>query len=162
MRGTTRHGAARRGRAAVAAWALAGAIGCADGATEPVQGQREAERRWAGGIGAAPAYEMRQQRLCFCLHVDTVRLTVTGGRITAAINERTGVALPAEERQWYRSVEQLFAELDAVPAAGGRIRQVAFHPTDGYPVQLAIDPIPMAADDEVDWRSQDVRRVSLP
>jgi hypothetical protein len=47
-----------------------------------------------------------------------------------------------------------------VRRVGGR--EVTFHPTEGYPVQLAVDPIPMAADDEVDWRSRDVRRVSVP
>ncbi len=162
MRQGGRRVGARWRHGAVGAWALAGAIACAEGATEPVDGQREAERRWKAGIGAATAYEMRQQRLCYCLRTDTVRLTVAGGRITAAVNERTGVPLPEEERQWYRSVEQLFAELEAVPAAGGRIREVTFHPTEGYPVQLSVDPIPMAADDEVDWRSRDVRRVSVP
>jgi hypothetical protein len=55
-------------------------------------------------------------------------------------------------------VEQLFATLDAVPAAGGRIRQVQFHPTEGYPTQLAVDPIPMAVDDEVDYRTVQVQR----
>lgn len=144
--------------AGVAALVGLGIAGCGAPSTEPVVERRDAERRWAAGIGAASQYVMRQQRLCFCLHVDTVRLTVAGGRITAAVNERTGAALSTEERSSYRSVEQLFATLDAVPAAGGRIQRVQFHPTEGYPTQLAVDPIPMAADDETDWRTVQVQR----
>lgn len=142
----------------VAAMAMLAAAGCGEATTEPIDGRRDAERRWAAGIGAAPQYVMRQQRLCFCLQVDTVRLTVTGGRITAAVNERTGAVLSAQEQSSYRSVEQLFAALDAVPAAGGRIQRVQFHPTEGYPTQLAVDPIPLAADDETDWRTVLVQR----
>lgn len=144
--------------AVIATVAVLGIAGCGASSTEPVDGRQDAERRWAAGIGAAPQYVMRQQRVCFCPQVDTVRLTVSGGRITAAVNERTGAALSTEERSWYRSVEQLFATLDAVPAAGGRIQRVLFHPTEGYPTQLAVDPIPMAVDDEVDYRTVQVQR----
>lgn len=147
-----------RWRVGTAALAVLASAGCGEPSTEPVDGRRDAERRWAAGIGAAPQYVMRQQRVCYCVQVDTVRLTVSGGRITAAVNERTGAALSTEERSWYRSVEQLFATLDAVPAAGGRIRQVQFHPTEGYPTQLVVDPIPMAVDDEVDYRTVQVQR----
>lgn len=142
--------------------AAAAAVACADGATEATAGRPEAERRWARMLGGASSYVMRQQRLCYCLHVDTVRLTVTGGRITAGVNERTGAELPADERGAYRSVEQLFDALDAVPAAGGRIVSVRFHPVDGYPTQLAVDPVAMLADDEADWRTVVVQRGASP
>lgn len=131
--------------------ALLAQLGCGGTPVAPDDALAQAEHRWQQAAGNADRYVMRQQRLCYCLTRDTMRVTVSAGRISSIVNERTGAATPAEEFGSYRTVAQLFAEIRALPSRGGRVLDVRYHPAQGYPERLATDPIPAAADDEVTW-----------
>ena len=109
--------------------------------------------KWARARPTDDTYELRQRRVCFCLQTDLMVVTVTRGAVTAVRNAETGVALPVETHAWYRTVDQLFADARAVLRGEGVLREVSFHPTLGYPTLLSLDPLPMAADDEVVWET---------
>jgi hypothetical protein len=137
---------------AVVRLAVLGALaGCATAPTEPDSELAQAERRWQQTLGAADRYVMLQQRLCFCITRDTMRVSVAAGRITAVVNVRTGVPVPPEGFASYRTVAQLFEDRRTIPARGGRVLEVQYHPTQGFPTLLSTDPILGAADDEVTW-----------
>ena len=137
---------------------LAGLLACGgDGIGGPEATQlARAERLWnRSGVGAR-SYTMQQRRVCFCLDGDMFfEITVSGGTISRVVHASTGEPLPASFHARFRTVEALFAEIQAATGRGV-LTGVEYDPTLGYPARVSLDPIPAAADDEVTYITRNV------
>lgn len=142
----------RRRRLALLSLLLA-AGGCPDPMSPEQVALEAAWRQWAAARPADDSYVLLQRRICFCIHNSEMRVTVTRGAITAVVDAETGAAEPSEAYEWYRTVDQLFGEIREARRTDGMLREVAYHPTFGYPTLVSIDPIAMAVDDETAWQT---------
>ena len=127
------------------------------GCPDPMHPEQVAlEAAWTQWRAVRPpddSYTLLQRRICYCLRTDEMRVTVTRGAITAVVDAETGAAEPSEAYEWYRTVDQLFGEIREARRTDGMLREVAYHPTFGYPTLVSIDPIAMAVDDETAWQT---------
>lgn len=99
----------------------------------------------------ARAYTVDQQVVCFCAQRgDTVRLTVHDGAITAAFRLRDGMTLDSAQREFYRSIEQLF---DKALKPGRDSVELSYHPRYGYPAELTINPQLLPVDGGITYRT---------
>ena len=127
------------------------------GCPDPMHPEQVAlEAAWTQWRAVRPSddsYTLLQRRICYCLRTDEMRITVTRGAITAVVDAETGAAEAPETFAWYRTVDQLFAEVREARGRDGMLREVTYHPTLGYPTLVSIDPIAMAVDDEIAWQT---------
>ncbi|MBM3886069.1 MAG: hypothetical protein FJ361_09580 [Gemmatimonadetes bacterium] len=129
------------------------ASGCPDPMSPEQVALETAAAQWRAARPSNDSYILLQRRLCFCLRTDQMRVTVTRGKVTDVVDAETGAAEPSEAHAWYRTVDQLFTEVRTAQRTYGTLRDVTYHPTLGYPTLVSIDPIAMAADDEVAWQT---------
>jgi hypothetical protein len=92
-------------------------------------------------------YQVTFENNCFCpvevLH--PVRLTIRNGAISEVARVADGTPLPSAEWHAYRTVDQVFAEIDAGLNSGARRVTVDYDSRYGYPREVLID-YQMAAD----------------
>lgn len=146
-------------RTLLAATALVFAACSDDGPLGPELSElQRAEKRWvSSGIGQGQ-YTMRRQQVCFCPDaVITWDVTVTAGAVTRVLSP-TGLDLPPSQFARFRTVEQLFGDIRAGYATGA-LKEVAYDSAAGYPTTVSLDPLPMATDDEIVYRTSGVARV---
>lgn len=150
-------GGLRRGSWRLAAVALVvGLAGCdIAGPGDPtfeVYRNREAWR-----AGRPVSYEYTVQRLCFCITdaVRPVRVRVDGDSVTSRVYADDGTPVPSQYAESFPSVDGLFQLiLEAMDADADEI-DVVYDPDSGVPIEIAIDYIEMAADDELTVRVVD-------
>ncbi|MCA9742395.1 MAG: hypothetical protein H6695_12360 [Deferribacteres bacterium] len=100
-------------------------------------------------------YTIEQQRVCFCIGPHGfVKLTVENGKIVAGVEVENGNDVPANQLQYFQTVDQVFDWLEQemereVPLAK---LEVEYHPRYGYPTSIAYDYSETIADDEL-WIS---------
>lgn len=85
---------------------------------------------------------------CFCRYDGTLLVRVRAGTVTSATRMADGSPLSAAELAEVPSVGELFDIARHALAEADEV-EVAYHPTLGYPISLAIDWQVNAADDEV-------------
>lgn len=122
--------------------------------TPEAQALREASARWERVRPTGDSYALIQRRVCFCMGSEPMRVTVTRGRITAVVHPETGEALPPDAFTWYRTVDQLFAEVRRAIEQPPAEWSVQYHPTQGYPTRISLDPVQQIADDEITWETE--------
>lgn len=136
------------------------AVACSDhGPIGPELSElQRAQQLWAAsGIGQGQ-YTMRRQQVCFCPDaVITWDVTVTAGAVTRVLSP-TGLDLPQSQFARFRTVEQLFGDIKAGYATGA-LKEVAYDGATGYPSVVSLDPLPMAVDDEIVYRTSSVVRL---
>ncbi len=123
------------------------------GCTEP--GERESMQRaldrnhtrW-NALGLS-SYAMRERVLCFCVFgPEEMILTVEDDQIVSLVDAATGEPADTALYRFYYTVEELFT------LAGEAIRdadavRIVYDPTQFFPIEIAIDWIEAAIDDEL-------------
>jgi hypothetical protein len=128
---------------------LAGACYIAD----PGSGGRErdlesARERW--GEAGPQAYRTVVTRRSFCGGpLGPVVVTVTGGGVSKVYQEAPAGPVPADEARWYPTVEEAFDLIqDAFDDDAYRV-DVRYDPDSGAPLDIFIDRIERAVDEEI-------------
>ena len=107
-----------------------------------------ARERWqAAGM---TRYRTIVTRRCFCgpESFGPVVVTVGAAGVTRVYQER-GTPVPAEEARWFPTVEQAFELIeDALDDDAHRV-DVRYDPSTGTPLDIYVDPIERAVDEEV-------------
>jgi Family of unknown function (DUF6174) len=105
------------------------------------------------------SYSYTLQRLCFCLSdfTKTIQLEVRNGMLTSAKYLDSGADVPDNIRPNVFQVESFFDLIDSTQAKGGKVDGLNFDAILGYPTQISLDPIPLAADDEIAYRLADLK-----
>lgn len=107
----------------------------------------QAEAKWAKE-GAA-SYTLVLRRICYCGETDPRRITVVDGVVTDVRILGAMTPLPAEQWQWYPSVEALFDLLaEAIDQPAYRVA-AEYHAGLGYALDVWIDWSMNIADEEV-------------
>jgi hypothetical protein len=99
------------------------------------------------------SYGYTMQRSCFCPEGSgkAMRLEVRDGNLTSIKYLETGAVVPENLRPKIFKIEAFFDLIDSTLAKGGTVENLAFDATFGYPTQMNLDPIPLAADDETSY-----------
>jgi hypothetical protein len=92
---------------------------------------------------------------CFCLFRSQMPLTVEvqDGEVVSIIDVN-GEAFPLDDPMSdlvtkHATIDRIFSELGSDPVQGADNLTISFDPTYGFPVEVAIDYIELAADDEL-------------
>jgi Family of unknown function (DUF6174) len=103
-------------------------------------------------------YSYTLQRSCFCLpdYTKAIRLEVRGGALTSAKYVDSGTDVPDTIRPNIFKIESFFDLIDSTQAKGGKVDGLKFDAMLGYPTQMSLDPIPLAADDEISYKLSDL------
>jgi hypothetical protein len=126
--------------------------GCSDRSTlGPEQSAlAKAKSRWASAGPQTGSYVLEQQVQCFCATGGTVfEVTITQGVVSGARDATTGVAAPAFLLPSFRSVEQLFGEIEDAMRKPPMLSSVTYDAATGYPTLLALNSHLRAVDGEV-------------
>ena len=90
-------------------------------------------------------YAFTLERSCFCApRVISASFLVSGG---VSKMQRGSVPSAKETMQPFVSIPKILAQMRATLERGGRVA-VVMNPKETYPVQVTLDPLPKAADDE--------------
>jgi hypothetical protein len=113
---------------------------------------RQAEQRWVQA--GVQNYTIVVQRLCFCGYTRPVRVTVRQGQIVSRVDAETGEVAPPQANN-ITEVLGLFALIrDAIDRDAYRLT-VTYDGTTGIPLQINIDYIGNAVDDELNVRASE-------
>lgn len=130
---------------------VVGLAGCS--ATGPSEGQQldAARARWARS-GLDGYYQAELTRACFCGFPDAfarTHITVVEGTVIGGWELDSGNAIPPAILDKFPTVQTLFGLIaDEIAAKAAEVR-VDYHPTHGAPMQIYIDRIRNAIDDEL-------------
>lgn len=100
-------------------------------------------------------YRFKLSLICFCVFTDQMPLTVEvkDGKVVSVTNQAGETVLPSDNLyQYYEpylTVDLLFSKLDAALAGEAEEVLVTYDSTHGYPVDVTIDYIKEAIDDEL-------------
>jgi Family of unknown function (DUF6174) len=112
--------------------------GCKSTVTGPESELQFGRARWAM-VGPA-SYSVVVSRSCECLEaaVGPVRVTVRNGVVQSRDYTRTGAPVATTRDDWFPTVEELFAVIDAAIRDGIQPLDVSYDPTLGYPTRVFI------------------------
>jgi Family of unknown function (DUF6174) len=104
-------------------------------------------------------YGYTLERSCFCPTEITkpMRLEVRNGGLSGIKYLDSGADVPTNFRPATFNIDAFFDLIDATQNRGGRVENLKFDPTFGYPTQMNLDPIPSAVDDETAYKLTDLR-----
>ena len=80
-----------------------------------------------------------------------MRLEVRSGALTSVKYLDSGADVPAQMQPTVFRIEAFFDLIDSTQKKGGQVNNLNFDATFGYPTQMNLDPIPLAADDETSY-----------
>ena len=128
---------------------LAGLIACASPSspTSGDQGDELARNQRQFQMLVGGNYRVTYENSCFCPVevLRPVRLTVLNGAISDVTRVSDGVSLPPSDWRSYRTVDQVFAEIEAGLDRGAQRVVVTYDGQYGYPRDVLVD-YQMAAD----------------
>lgn len=130
---------------------VGGTIGCSDPLGPDVGELERARARWEAR--APVLYEYQLRRTCFCPRalVRPVRITVSDGDVVAAVDPGTNEPLDPPP-DGFPTIDDLFDEIrDAIDGEADSI-EATYDGALGYPVQVFIDWIEDAIDDEMSFQ----------
>lgn len=120
---------------------------------------RRAEALW---MEHGPShYRVTVERLCFC-PVIAARITVEDGAITGVEFPEAEDPLPNEEwwreyvLSYYLPVDQVFPYLEEVLSRDPYSFEAQYRPSDGLPLEVSVDVMRNAVDDEWSLRYRDL------
>ncbi len=113
-----------------------------------------AENRAKWAVQGAAEYTFNFSRGCFCLpdYTREATLVVASGQINSATYVDDGAVVAGDVVELYRTIEGLFASIDAAIALGAAQIDVEFDAELGFPAKVFIDENFLIADEEV-WYS---------
>jgi len=127
------------------------AAGCASTGPSDTDQLEAAQARWIQS-GLSEHYQIELSRLCFCGFPGAfshLGLEVVEGQIVRAWEVGSGNEVPRGFSSQFPTVTALFDLIAFEIAAKSDLIQVSYHPTHGAPMQIFIDRIRQAVDDEV-------------
>jgi hypothetical protein len=141
---------------------LAALIACSSPST-PTPGDQAEElarnqRQFQSLVGGN--YRVTYENSCFC-PVETlrpVRLTVVNGALSDVTRVSDGASLPPSDWRSYRTVDQVFAEIEAGLNRGAQRVVVTYDSQYGYPRDVLVD-YQMAADAFVGFKLSNLETV---
>jgi Family of unknown function (DUF6174) len=103
-------------------------------------------------------YSYTLQHSCFCpLEITkAMRLEVRDGVLTSVKYVDSGADVPTNFRPNIFKIEAFFDLIDSTRTKGGTVENLSFDAALGYPTQMNLDPIPLAADDESHFKLSDL------
>lgn len=148
--------AAPRARAVGAVALLAAATGgaCDTGVLRPQQDALHAAReRWAAAEPTSYTFEV--QRVCFCIeqYVRPMRIAVEDGVVVSAVYADDGTAIPGEIEP--PTVTDLLDEIQTAIDEEADSIEASYDAEFGYPLDVSIDFIERAVDEEMAFRVHD-------
>ncbi|NNF29701.1 MAG: hypothetical protein HKN73_20930 [Gemmatimonadetes bacterium] len=151
-----RHWSRRTGVAALAFGMLLGVAGCGEFGVE-TERLRDIERnRELWERQGMESYRYAVERLCFCGLAGPVRVTVVDGAVTERIFVQSGDPVPAEQADWYPTVEGLFSILFDAAQRNAHDIEVTYDPDTGVPLDIFIDYEQNVADEELGFQVTEV------
>ena len=117
---------------------------CGDSTTAPVNRLGEQRAFWASQGLADYTFDVK--KVCECLFVGDVRVTVKDGVITGVTELASEVARDPET---FRTIDGLFDLVQDAYDRDAHEVQVEFDPDRGYPTRIWIDYVLMIADEEI-------------
>jgi hypothetical protein len=135
-------------------WVLVGCLvasscGILDAGSEGAdEDLRRARARWARA--AIEDYDLVMSRICFCIPVGPVLVSVRGGERVATsvvVDDAEGPLAP-NLVPFYPTVDELFDVVADALEAGVYELRVTYHPNVGYPTEVWVDRSPSIADEE--------------
>ena len=114
----------------------------------------EARQRWAD-TGSAN-YQYSFQRSCFCVDTQPVRITVVNGSITEVLNLDTNEMVDSSRFQFYFTIDDFFDCIQESLDRGADEFTAMYDEVFGYPLDVDIDFIKQAVDDEMYLRGWDL------
>ncbi len=130
---------------------LIGLAGCTSTGPSDLRLLDAARTRWAES-GLDLHYQAELTRSCFCGFPDAfprTRIEVVDGELVGAWDVASGNAVPRGFLNRFPSVTELFDLIQFEIAAKSAEVRVEYHPEHGAPMQIYIDRIRNAIDDEV-------------
>ena len=115
-----------------------------DSPTAPVNHLGEQRALWASQGLADYTFDVK--KVCECLFVGDVRVTVKDGVITGVTELASEVARDPET---FRTIDGLFDLVQDAYNRNAHEVQVEFDPSRGYPTQIWIDYVRMIADEDI-------------
>jgi len=124
------------------------AFSCSKGTTDPDYSSiPDPQSRWQAYN--FESYTIEQIRSCFCAKAGSVfQVVVKGDVIVDVIDPATKTSLPTAERQWFKTVDELFNIVHNVDTATVAAFHVEYDLRYGYPKNLYVDPSSQIADEE--------------
>ena len=126
---------------------------CGDGtATDPGTSNPDlaaARQRWADAGMVSYQYTLRT--LCFCFPESPITITVKGGAVESAIYADTGAPTTPQRLATVPTMDRLFGVIEEAYSRNAAKVSVRYHPTLGYPEEIAIDYYAQGADDEIGY-----------
>jgi len=129
--------------------------GVQDGGNPPQENQTEFERnqeKWQDANISHYRYKLHLS--CFCVFSQDMPLIieVMDGKVVS-MEYQTGNSMDASSRELferYATIDRIFLELEAdLAGAADEVTIVTFDPTYGFPVEITIDFVKEAIDDEL-------------
>jgi Family of unknown function (DUF6174) len=117
----------------------------------------EGRALWASKNLSSYAYSL--QRSCFCPeeYTKAMRLEVRNGSLASTKYVDSGLDVPQKFHPSVFKIQAFFDLIDSTTSKGGRVKNLKFDATFGYPTQADLDPIPNAADDETTYKLSDLQ-----
>ncbi|MGD2045814.1 MAG: DUF6174 domain-containing protein [Gemmatimonadota bacterium] len=132
-------------------------VGClalsmvACGGLGPRDAQRAAlEANRARWLSQGPSsYQYALRRSCFCPYLGPVRVTVAADTVVGRVYVESGDPVPEIEADAFPAVDGLFELLDQAFENGADDIDVTYDPELGVPIEISIDYLENAVDDEL-------------
>lgn len=131
--------------------AAAAVAACGTGVLQPQREALDAARsRWTAADLAS--YTFVVQRLCFCIdeYVRPMRIEVVDGTVVSAVYVDDGSVVPEEIEA--PTVAGLFEEIEGAIEQEAHSIEATYHAELGYPLDVSIDFIEHAVDEELGFR----------
>ena len=102
-------------------------------------------------------YNITEYRDCYCpLGGEPIRLLVRADSIVSGMNLYDSTAVGSDQLQWYKTVTEIFNEIEGLDAGEVSSLEVTYHPDFGYPERYFVDPSASIADEEHGYRLEDL------
>lgn len=107
-------------------------------------------------------YQYTYKQICFCPPPANipVKVSVKNKKITAVTPLETTQPLEKLNPESYKTIEQLFEIIENAVARNADTITVTYDPKLGYPSEIFIDYIKLAADDEISYIASDLIKLN--
>ncbi len=131
-------------------------VGCGDFGVEADRLREIDRNRDLWDTQGLLTYRYAVERLCFCGLAGPVRVAVENDVATTRVFVLSGDTVPAEQAEWYPTVDGLFALLFDAARRNAHDIEVVYDPATGVPLDIFIDYQQNVADEELGFRVTEV------
>lgn len=136
---------------------LLAAYGCGDDPLAPdQQALADARARWEAAGPSAYTYHYRLSCFCPPQLLETARVSVSDGQVTAVHLLDSDAPAPPDTYDLYETVEGLFERLAVALASDPAVFDVTYDGTFGYPTSARVDISERIADEEYSFTASDL------